>query len=477
MILQILSLIRSLLFFAAFFAASILPQPTYVEGVTEQPTGFVPVATSNDIDRTVQKIIYRSLFKYDVTGTIIPDLADYWEVSADGLTYTVRIKASQRWQDGKSLSANDIIYTASNSRELTGVATDRLDSRTVRFTLPNKFSPFYDLLTIPVLPAHLEGHNDKWLPVGSSNYRVIRVDRDRGLIKDVILQGNSPSLAITRVEFKFYDSEKDLETAAKLGEVNAFSEKEDQFSYNNYTKISIPEKNRYYALFFNTRDKKLADVSVRAKLASGLSVSGILKNVFGDNFVATTGPLSLNKFARGDLDYAAPDSKKLELPKELRLAIVGNSVNIKIANEVSAAWKLLSVKVKINVYTIEQFNSEVIGKRDFDVLLFGQEVSSDPDRYVLWHSSQANFPGLNLSGIANSRIDKALEEGRKEKAADIRQKHYSIFQKAVMDEVPAIFLYHPIFNYYVRDNLNGLDLKNFSLPSDRFLSLSNWGFK
>ena len=362
-------------------------------------------------------------------------------------------------------------------KKLAGIATDKLDNRTVRFVLPNKFSPFLDLLTVALLPEHKGDLNDRWFPVGSGDYRIVRVNRDRGRIKNIVLEGNSSALGITRLIFKFYDSDQELELAAKLGEVNAFYEKGSNFVYKNFTKYTRPEKNRYYAIFYNVRQPALKNADIRAFLTARLDIAAILKTALGENFVLDTGPLSLNKYARGDINYLVSKSiKDVSLPKSLNMVIVDNIVNRQISTGVKAAWEKFGVTVNVEALDAERIINDVIPNRKFDVLLYGQEVSSDPDRYVLWHTTQIDSPGLNLSGVSNARIDKALEEGRKLETFDDRYNHYSIFQKAVMDEVPAVFLYHPVFNYYVRSNLINVDLKNFTLPEDRFVSLTKWAF-
>ena len=107
-------------------------------------------------------------------------------------------------------------------------------------------------------------------------------------------------------------------------------------------------------------------------------------------------------------------------------------------------------------------------------MLFGQEVGRDPDRYVLWHSTQKDPPGLNISGFDQIRADRALEEGRNESDSDKRVVHYSEFQKTVVGQTPAIFLYHPFVHYYVSKYIEGIGEKYTFSYSDRFLDFANW---
>jgi len=75
----------------------------------------------------------------------------------------------------------------------------------------------------------------------------------------------------------------------------------------------------------------------------------------------------------------------------------------------------------------------------FQVFLGEFKVSKDPDQYTLWHSNQDN----NITGYKNLRIDKLLEDGRKTVNFDERQKIYYDFQKYLLDDSPATFLYLP----------------------------------
>ncbi len=63
----------------------------------------------------------------------------------------------------------------------------------------------------------------------------------------------------------------------------------------------------------------------------------------------------------------------------------------------------------------------------------------DPDQYTLWHSGQKN----NITKYKNLRIDKLLEDGRKTVDLDERKTIYADFQKYLIDDVPAVFLYFP----------------------------------
>ncbi len=76
---------------------------------------------------------------------------------------------------------------------------------------------------------------------------------------------------------------------------------------------------------------------------------------------------------------------------------------------------------------------------DFQALLATQEIPSDPDQYLFWHSTQTG----NISRYKSPKIDKLLEDGRKTLDKTERKDIYFDFQKSIVEETPAIFLFHP----------------------------------
>ena len=134
--------IKGLLLHLYLLVLAVIPTDRYVEGVVGQPATFFPHQAKTSTDRTISGLIYRGLFKYDIYGSIIPDLAQTWMVSPDGLVYTIKIKDNQYWSNGKKINADDLIYTAFKSPDLSGVATDKVDDLTVRYTLPIDMHPF-----------------------------------------------------------------------------------------------------------------------------------------------------------------------------------------------------------------------------------------------------------------------------------------------------------------------------------------------
>src|SRR3990167_9279679 len=107
----IMALLNKLITYITSVILLLSPGNTFIEGVVGQPRSFFPSQLEIQTDKTISQLIYRGLFKYDIYGELIPDLAEGWEVSEDGLVYTVTLKGNQHWIDGTEVTSNDLIYT------------------------------------------------------------------------------------------------------------------------------------------------------------------------------------------------------------------------------------------------------------------------------------------------------------------------------------------------------------------------------
>lgn len=486
------TLINQIILFAQSLFLALMPLPTYTEGVLGQPVSFFPSKSNFQADRTVSELIYKGLFKYDIYGSLVPDLADTWSISEDGLVYTVKLKAGQKWSDGSDVNSNDIIYTAFKVENLSGVATDRVDDLTVRFTLPNKFSPFLSMLTVGVMKDGSEESRSDLLPISNGEYRVMRVEKNGPIIKQVVLtkttlkesekipycdgifaKPDDNGCKIRKIVIRYFENEDEMSTSAKLGEIDGFIALEDHSDLENFTNYKFPLQGVYYAIFFNTKNDKLKDSAIRQKLEKVLPIEDIISS----KGISVQGPISRSIYTERSIVEKKPDlAFREDLSATPLILTVPNSESaLQIAEEVKRHWReSLNIDVTIRKIDPKNFLNEVVTPRNFEVMIYGQEIGRDPDRYVNWHSTQETLPGLNFTGFSQVRADRALEEGRNNTEFEQRLIHYREFQKVIADQVPAVFLYHPYTNYYISKYIRGLGDKYTFDITDRFLDFENW---
>ena len=469
-------LIKVAVFSIFAFFQSVLPQPSYVEGVVGQPVTFNPLRVgTNQIDRDISSLIFRSLVRYDAAGNFTGDLAERWSVSTDRKEYTFELKREVYWQDGINFTADDVIYSVSQYPQLREIPTDKLDNYTVRFRLKEPLAPFLDILTVGIVPYHREGKLEDLNPVGTGPFRINRVKKAK-IIEEVVLQGNN-----RRLIFRFYENKKDLITAGLLGEVDGYLlENETETSIRaNYNYFRIPVKNRYYGLFINLNNDLLKDKDLRKSLAAVTPKQKIADEVFGGNVGVIDGPEDGNAFESRDYKiYTLKDLPEKKFAGSITLSVPKKDDHIKTAGILKEAWEMIGIQVTINPVEMDKLVSEVIAQKKFDILLLGQEVSRDPDRYTLWHSTQKDLPGLNFTGLTQVRIDRSLEEGRKTGDFNERMTSYQHFQEVFAEEVPAIYLYRPVATYVLKNKINpGTDFSGVFYLSDRFNNFNEWALE
>lgn len=249
----------------------------YTEGVLGHPRFINPIYANSDVDRDLVELIYSGLMKYDENGKIIPDLAKNYEIKEEGTIYEFHLKENVFWSDGLPLTSEDLIFTIKTIQNpdykspfranWLGVKVEKIDDLSLRFELKNSYSPFLENLTLKIMPKHiwqdippqnfpLAIYNLR--PVGSGPYKLKEFKQDQqGFIKSLILIANPKYFGerpyIPKINFFFFDEEKELIEAANQGKIEGFSltAPRDLKNLNNQWEIYRLSLPRYFALFFN----------------------------------------------------------------------------------------------------------------------------------------------------------------------------------------------------------------------------------
>ena len=462
-------LISIYLFITSVFL-SFLPSREFREGVFIQPTSFYPMKAQNQIDQTISKLLFRGLFKYNIYGELENDLIESYDISSDGLTYTFKLKDNQYWIDGKKITADDVLYTAYNSPSLQGISTDKIDNLTVNFRLQNKYSPFISLMTQGIIQNNSLENGNPLQPVSSGDFRVVRVRNSGPIVKQVVLY--SSKYKISKLTYLFYSSEDELETAAMLGEIDGFMS-ESNHEIPNFTNHKFPIISNSYGLFFNLSHDLNYDASFRKNVAKVIDYDSIdtnfgipVEGVISKDYIYTDTKIAFNPYDSKFKTAYADKTITIKATDSKRNRDVLTQIKYYLENS-------LSIKVNLEYYKNEEFLSEVIKNKDFDVIFFGLETQKDPDRYVNWHSTGITN-GYNFTSFKSGVADKALEEGRSELDLKKRIDDYNKFQESFNEVLPTIFIFHPYTNYYISNRVSGIGSKYTFDVTDRYLDFSNW---
>lgn len=387
--------------------------------------GLVGTHEERDLPVTVLNLISKPLIRVDKTGSPSAELAENWEVNKEANVYRVKIKPGLQWNDGKPLKASEI-YLAIPDVEINAV-----DDQTLEFKLAETFSPFTTLLTKPVLRKAPTPYGFELAGVGP--YAVTAIKKDGPFVKKLELEPGDKSLP--EISVTFYPNEKIAKSALKLGEVQALlgTTEIGDLNFNNLSRKEFTNYTQLVTIFLNTEDPILSDENLRIALAFGAP------EIPGFEIART--PISPYSWAFNDnvRDYLAnPEKakeylKKVQKGKEETITLTSTSSLSEIGEKVVESWNNLGLK------TVTRSESGI--PQNFQALLITQNIPADPDQYSLWHSTQKST--TNISRIASPRIDKDLEDGRKITDPETRKQKYQDFQKILLDQAPAVFLYFP----------------------------------
>ncbi len=162
------------------------------------------------------------------------------------------------------------------------------------------------------------------------------------------------------------------------------------------------------------------------------------------------------------------------IPLEIIITTPEDPMLQQTAELIKKQWGEIGINVKIESLPISSIKQEIIKERKYQALLFGQVLGIVPDPFPFWHSSQKIYPGLNLSGYNNKKVDKLLEQARTENDQQIVAEKFQEAEEYLLENVPAVFLFNPDFLYLASTKIKGIQAHLISDPSQRFAGIENW---
>ena len=426
----ILSFILGLvIFFGASFSSKYFMRLLPAE--KKSRIGVIGSYTADNLPLFITNGISHGLTRINDDGTIVPDAAEDWEVKDGGKTYSFTLNNHYAFSDGTPLVARDLGYKFAN------VTIDTSKSNVIVFHLKDAYSPFLVTVSRPIFK---KGY------IGIGDYKLSGIHLNGNFVESLSISSNKDKYYSST--FVFYPSEEALKHAFALGEVTEARGMTNQ-EYRGTTFDTFPsakvtrsiDYSRLVTLFFDTQDAFLSDKKVRNALTYALPDEFSLGQRTLVPYTPDSIYLNHDMLDRKqDMDHA---KLLLDAAKTSASASAFPEITIKaatryhsVAEEIAEIWKNLGLKVKIT-------DEESIPST-FQIYLGDFTLPRDPDQYVLWHSTSPN----NITKLHSQRLDKLLEDGRKITDVEERKKIYADFQKYLLDESPAAFLYFP-YDYIV----------------------------
>jgi len=199
------------------------------------------------------------------------------------------------------------------------------------------------------------------------------------------------------------------------------------------------------------------------------AVTAFQKKYLPDN--ESTGEVGAG--TRKELNTRCLTPQNTSIPLEFTLTTINQPQLVLAANLIKDYWQKVGAKVEVKAVELSELK-DIIKNRDYEALLYGQALGSEPDLYPFWHSTQVNDPGLNLSAYQNKKADQLLKDARETLDEKLKINKYENLQDTILTDAPALFLYNPDYLYWVSAKVKGIDTTKIVDPAKRFENIINW---
>lgn len=530
----LLMIVKMMVFPYGFFNFG---QPNiYTEGLVSK-TGIQNInplfVDYNEADREVSRLVFSGLMKYDSSKRAIVDDMAALSINENKTEYTFVVREGLKWQDGEPLTAEDVYFTFHDvvmdpsfpneilKTNFAGVEIEKIGKNTVKFTLekPNIF--FITNFTTGILPEHILGtvepidivkNEFNKMPIGSGPYMMVDAVEafpdgrmQVSLVKNPYYYGDPSEIEVLR--FIAYPTMEKLieEINAVNGVVRVTGNDVLAFKNNDRFELFSYELPQYTAVFMNMESQILKDnKDVRLAVQKAVDKSALIDQLV-DKIAVDTPLMELNQDewvyqasmeqAQGALkeagfNYADEDTEKvgirynadgeaLELKFVARLYDEGTpqyEETMKVVTFLQDSWEEVGFSIQVELLPAEMFKERVMS-RSYDLLLVGQSLGYNLDTYSYWHSTQADPLGQNLSNYKSFAVNSLIEDIRSVFNQEKRERELMELAELIKNDIPAVFLYRPLYYYASDGKVLGISMDGVVFPSDRFDSISLWKFE
>lgn len=428
------------------------------------------------------------------------DLAESWNISEDSLTYTFNLKKDIKFHDGSDFTSEDVVFTyetvKNNQADNENVDLTRLkdveaiDDYTVKFTLSEPYSPFFDsiaLLGIVPSDAYDSEDFDK-SPIGTGPWKVVQYNTDQQIIVQAYENYYEGTPKIKQVTFVKMDS-KSAFSNAKSGQLdivmvdpNYSTETIDGMHLENLETMDVRNISLPCLPEQTMTDKDgneitvgnnvTSDIAVRKALSIGINREQIIENALNGVGKKATG-FTTNLSWGNPLVY--DDNQKEEAEKILEEAgwIDSNGDGIRekdgvvcefdvytssndeqrylLGSAVAEDAKELGIKINVKQGTWDELT---VKARTCGIVWGWGQYSPTVLRSLLYSDLFLSGGYDNTIGYSNEQVDKLINEAIDSNNQEEAIEKWKEVQTVSSEDYPYLYIVNIEHSYFVNDSLD-----------------------
>lgn len=412
-----------------------------VYAILSAPSGvFNPLLSDTTYDSDVNSLVYSALLKFDDKGELVSDLAESYEISADQLSFTFKLKGNAKWHDGQAVTAKDVAFTFtamadkdytganySNVERLKGAADyhegkvdhiegiEVIDDQTIKFVFNEVYSP--GLLNIGlsgIIPEHIWGkeaiagwkENTGLLnaPIGSGPYKLSKYESGQAVTMERFDDYYGQKAKTKQFIFKVTNQDTAqvelTNGTVDIADVTSLKLKDiEMLESQGFKTISYPNQLIQY-MGFNLRDSRFQDKNVRQAFMYGINRQAMVDQLIEGNGVIVNTPMLPSSWAYPTDASLNPYAYDVEKAKQLLKAAGwedrnGNGIVENAKNEEFIVHLKYPTgnKTREQIAPIVQSNLKDIG---IQLELSSMEFSTLMDQVVGNHDFELYLMGNNI---------------------------------------------------------------------------------
>lgn len=434
-------------------------------------------ATAGDT-KTVMDQIFDGLLDVDEDGNLVPDLAESYEISEDGLTYTFKLKEGVKFHDGSDFTADDVYYTYDKlsglssgepmSSKFAGIVEMNVVSPTeITMKLDKVNNSFIYLQNQPIVKKDYADNQTK--PIGTGPYKFVSYTPGEGMVMERFDDYHRPDhlakikqVNVVRVAdnqalvMALNNGEVDLASKLTADELEQVKESTDSYSH---------PQNLVQLLGLNNKVKPFDDIRVRQAIAYAIDKDELIEAVAGGKATKIYSSFSpalkdyfndLGELYPTDVEKAKELLKEAGYPDGISFKMTVPSdykFHMDTAELIQAQLKKANINATIDPIEFSTWLDKVYKQRDYETTIAGFIGYTDPIRVLDRYVSTSDKDYLNY---VSEDFDKAISNAMATLDRDELIKSVKEAQEIISRDCAAVFLQDPNDNIVLNKQYKGL---------------------
>lgn len=472
-----------------------------VYGIGSEPASLNPSVANDLVSYSVVHQIYNYLIEYKTDGTLVPGLAESWDLSEDGTELTFHLREGVKFHNGDVMTAEDVAFSLNNaiaSPHTASISTamdsaEVIDENTVLLKLKHPFGPVEYIVSHSqmaiVNKAEYEKNPDGYSqnPIGTGPYKFVEwksgdqikltafEDYYKGVadIKDVtvkiIIEPSTRTIALETGEIDILESPQASDRSTLIGNSNI-----------RYHETEIASS---VFVAFNNAEGRFADKKVRQAIAHAVDKESMILGAVDGLGTSLETPMTKDVFGWPE-DFKNREYDPEKARQLLAEAGYPDGFSMQIKTMEGATYlkptevfqdQLREVGIEAEIITMERgaFLQDVNQNQQYEMCISALSVPyPDADYiYALFHGSLKGI-GRNFFNADSPELNKMLDDARLSTDQEERKQIYKEIAEYFIEDPIMVPLYSYMTSVAANKDLNGV----MANPLNRFFIYDySWG--